>query len=159
MDGYKKFIAVGCLALLGGYLLPWPSALGQTTTGLALLHLGYDAISGMHQVGQYDYGMVATYSALALPALGAVLSLLYCLLWPARSNGSFGTFLFLLPLFSLVLTYLYLGAIKYDILPGGLLTSQVTDMILDQAMDLSKTAGLWLVHLGVFLMMLGRLGR
>lgn len=159
MDGYKKIILTGCVALLGGYFLPWLTTLASTSTGLDALLVGLDAVRTMRALGQYEYLSLVAYTALVLPALGAVLSMIYCLVRPTGSNGSVGTVLFILPLLSLALTAAYLGASQLGSTPGDTITGPMVSLVLDSMLDLSKTGGLWLVHLGALLMALGRLGK
>lgn len=159
MDGYKKIIITGCGILLGGYFLPWLTTLVTTTTGLDALLVGLDAVRTMRALGQYEYHALTAYTALALPAAGAIFAGAYCFIRPTGSNGSFGTFLFFLPLLSLALTAAYLGVSQLGGTPGETLAGPLATQILDTMLDLSKTAGLWLVHLGALLMALGRVGR
>lgn len=159
MDGYKKFIMVGCGILIAGYFLPWITTLSQSMTGIAILDVGQTALNAMRDLGHYDYTILAGYAAVALPGAAAALTLLYCLLKPARNNGSIGTFLFLLPLLTIILVYTYLAAAQYGVAPGSIITSPLVSTIQDSALDLSQTAGLWLAHLGALLMALGRVSR
>lgn len=159
MDGYKKSIFTGSLMLIAGYFLPWHSGLAGTATGLDALLVGLDAVRTMHTLGQYEYESLAGFAALALPAAGALLSMLYCLARPAGGNGSFGSLLFLLPLLSLAISGAYLTAAHHGLAPGGAITSPFAGSVLDSAMDLGSTGGLWLVALGALLMGLGRVSR
>ncbi len=159
MDGYKKFILVGCLVLLAGYFLPWVTAFGQALTGYVALRLGLDAIDTMRSVGQYDYSVLAISVGVILPAAAAILSLIFCLLKPTRGSGSFAAFLFILPVLTLVAAYAYLGAAQYGITPGGTITNPFVRLVRDSALDLSQTAGLWMLHLGALIMALGRISR
>ncbi len=159
MDGYKKFILVGCLVLLGGYFLPWVTPFGQALTGYAALRLGLEAIDTMQSIGQYDYSVLAISISVILPATAAALSLVYCLLKPTRGNGSLASFLFTLPVLTLVAVYAYLGAAQYGLAPGEAITRPFVSLVRDSALDLAQTAGLWMLHLGALMMLLGRSSR
>ncbi|MGE4505012.1 MAG: hypothetical protein AB7D51_06660 [Desulfovibrionaceae bacterium] len=159
MDGYKRTILAGCVFVLGAYLLPWFSTLAQDISGLGLLGSGVDAVRTMRALGHWDAPILTGYAAVALPLAAALFSMLYCLARPTGQNGRFGSVLFLLPGVVLALAWVYFGLANFSFTPGSGFLAPLGAMILDDALDLARTGGLWALHLGAGLMLLGRYTR
>lgn len=115
-------------------------------------------LRSMHDAGVYDRTFLISFAAIALPALGAILSFLYCMVKPLNRNGLLASFVFLLPAFTLL-------AVHGHLFSGGDVASPLVGLsgllrpIQGLEFDLSATGGLWLMHLGALLMLLGRLSR
>ena len=164
MDAYKKFILIGAAALGAGYFLPWLADAGQTVNGWDLLKVGYEYLNYLLKLEPFDWSQVDItqvlfYGAIALPALGAVLSLLYCLLKPGGLNGGLGTILFFLPALVIAAVYGFVLLTRDQPTMAGQIAKSISDSVVNSAFDLTKTGGLWLVHLGAVLMLLARLAR
>lgn len=164
MDAYKKFVIIGALALGGGYFLPWLSDAGQTFSGWNLLEVGYEYLRYLMNLEPFDWSQVDVtqslfYAAIALPALGAVLSLLYCLLKPGGLNGALGTTFFLLPALVIGAVYGFVLLTRDQPSMAGRIAKSISDSVSNNAFDLTRTGGLWLAHLGALLMLLARLAR
>lgn len=157
VDGYKKIIFLGCLVLGGGYFLPWCLGEGVSLTGYALVENGVTTLRPMYAAGIYDQNFVLGFSAIALPAVGALLSFLYCMVKPLNRNGALATFIFLLPA-------LTLSAIQGFVYVGGsssahFMLDQIFNFSHNAVLDLQQTGGLWMIHLGAAMMLLGRAAR
>ena len=166
VDSYKKFIIIGALALCAGYFLPWilDSGSGQSISGFDMLKAGWEYLQSLLAQEPFNWQMVdwnvaIFYAAVTLPALGALLSLLYCLFNPAGGNGGIGSFYFLLPFLTLAGIWAFIMITYGKQSAGGLIATAIADTVKNDALDLSKTAGLWLVHVGTVLMLLARLAR
>lgn len=163
MDSYKKFILLGAFTLIGGYFLPWIADNGQTLTGWNLVRLGYEYLRFLldmepFQWARVEASQVVFYSAIALPALGAVLAAFYCLLRPT-GQGGFGTLLFLLPALVIITVHGYVLAARGSSSMAGTIAANIASTVSTSAFDLTRTGGLWTVHLGALLMLLARLAR
>ena len=164
VDAYKKFILIGAVALGAGYFLPWLADAGQGVNGWDLLKVGYEYLTYLMDMepfdwGQVDISQVLFYAAITLPLLGGLLSLLYCLLRPAGGNGFLGTFFFLLPVLVVAAVYGFVFLYRNKPSMAGMIAKSISDSVTMSAFDLTKTGGLWLVHLGAVLMLLARLAR
>lgn len=164
MDAYKKFILIGAAALGAGYFLPWMADGGQSVTGWDMLKVGYEYLRYLMNLEPFDWGQVDItqclfYAAITLPALGACLSLLFCLVKPSGGNGGIGTVLFLLPALVVAAVYGFVFLTKGQASMAGQIAQTIYTSVSVSAFDLTKTGGLWLVHLGALLMLLARLAR
>jgi hypothetical protein len=157
VDGYKKIIVFGCLLLAGGYFLPWTLFQGETRTGFELVAEGIARLKPMYEAGIYDQSYVFDFAALALPGLAAILAFLYCMVKPLNRNGSLATLIFLLPALTLAAVHGYLFAAEGNAYPTSL--RELYGALHTTVFDLRQTGGLWLVHVGAFLMFLGRATR
>ncbi|SKA96825.1 hypothetical protein SAMN02745704_02779 [Paucidesulfovibrio gracilis DSM 16080] len=158
MDGYKRWIVLGCLLVVAGYFLPWLPATTGPATGFDYLATSLTILQTLSTDISVDNLPLALAAALILlPGLGAVLSFLYCMIKPLNRNGGIGTLLFLLPALSLAAAHgLAFTGLQ---LPGFETVTRLFNTLPSIYQHLTEATGIACIVLGAALMFLARLAR